>query len=81
MTTCDCDIAKFILEWRNVVSLLEARGVVLTDKFKSLWRAFKLCKDEYVVNYMGRKQEDYEESEIPTTSLTVDKLLNFELEK
>ena len=24
MTTCDCDIAKFILEWRNVVSLLGA---------------------------------------------------------
>ena len=81
MTTCDSKIVKFTLEWRNIVSLPEARGVVLTDKFKILWRAFKLCKDEYVVNYMGRKQEDYEEGEIPTTSLTVDKLLNFELEK
>ena len=29
MTTCDFDIAKFILEWRNLVRLLEARGVVL----------------------------------------------------
>ena len=55
MTTCDSDIAKFILEWRNVVSLLEARGVVLTDKFKILWRAFELCKDSYFVDYMGRK--------------------------
>ena len=45
MTTCDSDISKFILDWRNVVSLLEARGVVLTDKFKILWRAFELCKD------------------------------------
>ena len=45
MTNCDPDIAKFILEWRNVASLLEARGVVLTDKFKILWRAFEICKD------------------------------------
>ena len=42
MTTCNSDIAKFILEWRNVVSLLEDRGVVLTDKFKTLWRSFEL---------------------------------------
>ena len=39
MNTCDSDIAKFILEWKNVVSLLEARGVVLIDKFKILWGA------------------------------------------
>ena len=39
MNTCDSDIAKFILEWQNVVSLLEARGVVLIDKFKILWGA------------------------------------------
>ena len=45
MTTCDSDIAKFILEWRNLVILLEACGVVLTDKFKILWRAFEICKD------------------------------------
>ena len=45
MNTCDSDSTNFILEWRNVVSLLEARGVVLTDKFKILWRAFELCKD------------------------------------
>ena len=36
MTTCDSDIATFILEWQNVVSLLEVRGVLLTDKFKIL---------------------------------------------
>ena len=36
MTTCDSGIATFILEWRNVVSLLEVRGVLLTDKFKIL---------------------------------------------
>ena len=46
MTTCDSDIAKFILEWRSIVILLEGRGVVLTDKFKILWRAFELCKDK-----------------------------------
>ena len=40
MTTCDSKIAKFILEWQNMVSLFEGRGVVLTDKFKILWRAF-----------------------------------------
>ena len=44
MTTCDSDIEKFILEWRNLVSLLEARSVVLTDKFKIMWRAFELCR-------------------------------------
>ena len=66
MTTCDSDIAKFILEWQNVVSLLEARGMVLTDKFKILWRAFEICKDAYFVDYMGRKQEAHEEDESPT---------------
>jgi hypothetical protein len=81
MTTCDSDIAKFILEWRNVVSLLEARGVVLADKFKILWRSFELCKDAYFVDYMARKQEAHEEDESPTPSLTVDKLLKFALDK
>ena len=57
MTTCDSDIATFILEWRNVVSLLEVRGVLLTDKFKILWHAFDLCKDAYFVENMGHKQE------------------------
>ena len=45
MTNCDSDIAKFILEWRNVVSLLEYRDVVLTYRFKTLWRIFEICKD------------------------------------
>ena len=45
MTTCDSDISKFILEWKNIVSLLEARSMVLTDKFNILWCAFELCKD------------------------------------
>ena len=80
-TTCDYDTAKFILEWRNVVSLLEARGMVLTDKFKIMWRAFELCRDAYFVEYMGRKQEDHEEEERPTPSLTVDKILKFALDK
>ena len=56
MTNCDSDIAKFILEWHNLVSLLEARGVVLTDNLKILWHAFELCKDAYFVEYMGRKK-------------------------
>ena len=81
MTTCDSNIAKFILEWRNVVSLLEARGVVLTDKFKMLWRAFELCKDAYFVEYMGRNQEAHEEDESPIPSLTVEKILKFALDK
>ena len=42
MTTCDSDVAKFVLEWRNVVSLLEARDMVLTDKIKIIWQAFEL---------------------------------------
>ena len=50
MSTCNSDIAKFILEWRNVVSLLEARVVVLTNKFKILWHTFELCKDLYFID-------------------------------
>ena len=57
MTTCNSDIAKFILEWRNVVSLLEDRGVLITDKFKILRRAFELYRDTYFVEYTGYKQE------------------------
>ena len=45
LITCDSDIANFIMEWRNVVSLLEARVVILTDKFKMVWLAFDICKD------------------------------------
>ena len=45
MTTCDSEIEKFILEWLNVVSLLESRGMVLIDKFKILWHVFELCKE------------------------------------
>ena len=81
MTTCDSKIVKFTLEWRNIVSLPEARGVVLTDKFKILWHTFEICKDAYFVEYMGHKQEAHEDNEIPTPSLTVDKLLKFVLEK
>ena len=81
MTTCDSEIEKFILEWRIIVSLLEDRGVVLTDEFKILRRAFGLFKDAYFVEYMGRKQEAHEEDEIPTLSLTVYNILNFALDK
>ena len=81
MTTCDSDIATFILEWQNIVSLLEACGVVLTDKFNIIWRAFELCKDAYFVEYMGRKQEAHEEDEIPVLSLAIDKLLKFALDR
>ena len=42
ITTCDSDIAKFILEWRNIVILLESRRMVLIDKFKIVLRAFEL---------------------------------------
>ena len=56
MTTCDFDITKFILERRKIVSLLEARVVVLTDKFKMMWHDFEICKDAYSVKYMGRKK-------------------------
>ena len=61
MTTCDSETAKFILEWRNVVSLFEARCVVLTDIFKIMWRAFVIYKDAYLVECMGRKQDAHEE--------------------
>ena len=81
MTTCDSDIAKFILEWRNVVSFLESHDVVLIDKSKIMWRAFELCKDAYFVEYVGRKQEAHEEGESPAPSLTVAKLLNFSVYK
>ena len=64
-----------------MVSLLESRDVVLTDKFKILWRAFEICKDAYFVEYMGRKQEAHEEDESPIPSLAVDKLLKFALYK
>ena len=64
-----------------MVSLLEACGVVLTDTFKILWRAFELCKDAYFVDYMGQKQEAHEEDKSPIPSLTVDKLLKFALDK
>ena len=46
MTSCDSNIPELILEWREVVALLEARGEVINDKFKVLWRAFELVKDE-----------------------------------
>ena len=81
MTTCDSEIAKFILEWRNVVSLLEDSDMVLTDKFKNLWHAFELCKYAYSVEYMGHKQESHKEDESPTPLLTVNKLLKFALDK
>ena len=57
MTTCDSDITNFIQEWRNVVSLLEDRGVLITDKFKILRRAFELYRDTYFVENTGYKQE------------------------
>ena len=56
MNTCDSEIEKFILEWQNVVRLLEARGLALTDRFQIMWRAFDLCKDTYFVEYMRRNQ-------------------------
>ena len=64
MTTCDSYTAKFILKWRNIVSLIETCGVVLIDKFKIMWRAFELYKDSYFVEYTGCKQEDHEEDDI-----------------
>ena len=34
MTSCDSNIPKFILQFLNTTSLLEARGTMLPDKFK-----------------------------------------------
>ena len=45
MTTFDSDIAKFILEWHSIVILLEACGMVLTDRIKIMWRTFEIYKD------------------------------------
>ena len=81
MTACDSDISKFILEWRNIVRILEAYDMVLKDKFKIMWHAFEICKDAYFVEYMGHKQEAHEEDESPTSLHTVDKLLKFSLNK
>ena len=63
------------------MGLLEARGVVLTDTFNILWRAFEICKDAYFFEYMGRKQEAHEEDESPIPSLTIDKLLKFAMKR
>ena len=81
MITCDSNIVKFILEWSNVVLLLEARDVVLADRFKIVWRTLEICKGAYFVEYMGCNQESHEDDESPTPSLTVDKLLKFAMEK
>ena len=79
MTSCDSIIPEFILEWREVVALLEARGEAINDKFKVLWRAFELVKDENVRQYMVCKQESHEEDD--SSALTVDKLLKFAQDK
>ena len=63
------------------MSLLEAHGLVLIDKFKIIWRAFELCKDAYFVDYMERKEEAHEEDESPVTLLTIDNILKFALDK
>ena len=81
MTSCDSNIPEFILQFRNITSLLEARGTVLPDKFKVLWRGFELCKDENFRDYMARKQEAHEEDETSPPSLTIDRLLKFALDK
>ena len=81
MTACDSDISKFILEWRNIVRILEAYDMVLKDKFKIMWHAFEICKDTYFVEYMGHKKEAHEEDESPIPSITVDKLLKFAQDK
>ena len=44
-------------------------------------RAFDLCKDSYFFEYMGCKNESYQEGDIPTPSVTVENILNFALEK
>ena len=72
---------RFILQFRNITSLLKARGTVLPDKFKVLWRGFELCKDENFRDYMARKQEAHEEDETSPPSLTIDRLLKFTLDK
>jgi hypothetical protein len=55
ITSCKSKIPEFTLQFRNITSLLEARGTVLPDKFKVLWRGFDLCKDENFRDYMTRK--------------------------
>ena len=63
------------------MSLLEARGVVLTDRFQILWRAFEICKDTYFLKYMGRDQVTHAKDKIPVLSLIADKILKFALDK
>ena len=46
-----------------------------------MWRAFELCKDAYFIEYTGCKKKAHEEDNIPTPSLTVDKILKFSLDK
>ena len=67
------DIDTFVLYYRNITTMLRARGKVLTesDEITSLFKSFTHVKDDVFREYMKRKKEAHEEDDkvfSPSTS-------------
>ena len=75
------DIDKFVLYYRNITTMLRARGKVLTesDEITSLFKSFTHVQDAVFCDYVERKKEADDEDE--KRPLTVDKLVKLDQSK
>ena len=71
--TIGSDITMFHEYVKNLIEALAARGETSNDVMINLFKGYKQASDKAFVDYMGRKQERYDEGE----ELTVDSLMDF----
>jgi hypothetical protein len=63
MNSVGSDVEKFNIYVHNLVEQLTARGQKTQDLLTNLFKGYKAAKDRKFVEYMEKKEEDYEEGQ------------------
>ena len=77
MGTIDSDIKKFNVHVKSLIRDLERRRQTSTDILTNLFKGYKAASDKTFVEYILRKEEEYEEG----TILNPDQLMNLAANK
>ena len=61
MVSIDSDITKFNKQVKNIIEQLHARGETTQDLLANLFKAYKAASDKGFVEYIQKKQDEYDE--------------------
>ncbi len=80
MQSVSSDIEKFNLHVRSLLDKLQARGKATEDLLPNLFKGYKAASDRAFVEYIMRKEEDYDES-IDEEAISYNKLMSLALNR